>query len=96
MSFRLDYGGRTVADLRNLCRERGLSPTGRSGELRERLEADDRLQSAAAANQQVTAAAEAPEVIGHAREVADRRLPAAGGRRHEATEEQPLREAPHE
>lgn len=43
-----DYGGRTVANLRDLCRERGLSPAGRSGELRERLEADDRLQAASA------------------------------------------------
>lgn len=55
-----DYGGRTVADLRNLCRERGLSPAGRSGELRERLEADDRLQSAKADARRVASAAETP------------------------------------
>lgn len=72
MTFRIDYGGRTVANLRDLCRERGLSPAGRSGELRERLEADDRLQAANDANRQVTAAAAVPDAIDHARELEQR------------------------
>ena len=60
MAFKIDYGGRTVANLRVLCRERGLSPAGRSGELRERLEADDRLQAAKADARRVASAAETP------------------------------------
>jgi hypothetical protein len=55
--------------LRVLCRERRLFVSGTASELRARLEADDARRAAAAANQQVTDAAEAPEVIGHAREV---------------------------
>lgn len=63
MAFKIDYGGRTVANLRVLCRERGLSPAGRSGELRERLEADDRLQAAKADARRVASAAETPAAI---------------------------------
>lgn len=64
-----DYSELCGDDLRDLCRGRGLPPRGTMPELRERLRADDASRAAAAANQQVTAAAEAPEVIGHAREV---------------------------
>ena len=72
MAFRIDYGGRTVADLRNLCRGRDLPVSGTASELRQRLEADDARRAAAAANQQVTAAAAPPEVIDHARELEQR------------------------
>ena len=64
-----DYSEFCGADLRDLCRGRGLPARGTMPELRARLEADDARRAAAAANQQVSAAAEAPEVIGHAREV---------------------------
>ena len=72
MAFRIDYGGRTVADLRNLCRGRDLPVSGTASELRQRLEADDARRSAAAANQQVSAAAEVPDVVYRAREVEQR------------------------
>ena len=65
----IDYDALAGVELRFLCRERGLPVSGTAPELRERLRADDARRAATAANQQVTAAAEAPEVIGHAREL---------------------------
>ena len=72
MSFRIDYGGRTAGNLRELCRGRDLPVGGTASELRARLEADDARRAAAAANQQVSAAAEVPDAVTHARELEQR------------------------
>lgn len=41
-----DYSAYRIVDLRDLCRERGLSPTGAKAELAERLAEDDAERAA--------------------------------------------------
>lgn len=72
MTLRIDYGGRTVADLRNLCRGRDLPVSGTAAELRERLEADDARRSARAADASITSAAATPAPVEAARELEQR------------------------
>lgn len=67
-----DYSEFCGADLRDLCRGRGLPARGTMPELRERLRADDARRAANDANRQVTAAAEVPDAVTHARELEQR------------------------
>lgn len=68
----IDYSTMTGVELRFLCRARCLPVSGTAAEIRARLEADDARRAAAAANQQVTAAAEVPDAVTHARELEQR------------------------
>lgn len=68
MTLRIDYGGRTVANLRALCRGRDLPVSGTAAELRERLEADDANRAAREAEGRIRTAAAAPETVEAARE----------------------------
>ena len=63
MTLRIDYGGRPVANLRNLCRGRDLPVSGTASELRARLEADDARRAAREDARRVASAAEAPAAI---------------------------------
>lgn len=63
MSFRIDYGGRTAGNLRELCRGRDLPVSGTAAELRARLEADDARRAAREEARRVASAAETPAAI---------------------------------
>lgn len=67
-----DYAELCGDDLRDLCRGRGLPARGTMPELRERLRADDARRATAATERQVTAAAEVPDAITHARALEQR------------------------